>query len=51
MVLSLSGVECLLTMHLPQQDRKFLGSGGSYLKFPLKQLDPDGNSAAATAGT
>lgn len=31
--------------------QKFLGSGGSYLKSPLKQLDPDGNSAAATAGT
>lgn len=31
--------------------QKFLGSGGSYLKSPLKQLDPNGNSAAATAGT
>lgn len=31
--------------------QKLLGGGGSYLKSPLKQLDLDGNSAAATAGT
>lgn len=31
--------------------QKFLGSRGSYLKFPLKQLDLDGERAAATVGT
>lgn len=31
--------------------QKFLGSRGSYLKSPLKQLDHAGNRAAATAGT
>lgn len=31
--------------------RKFLRSRGSYLKSPLKQLDLDGNRAAATAKT
>lgn len=31
--------------------QKFLGSERSYLKSPLKQLDLDGNRAAATVGT
>lgn len=51
LALGLSGAQYLLTLHLPHQDSKFLGSRGSYLKSPLEQLDLDGDRAAASVGT